>query len=198
MPSTTRDRIGSMWERLAGLRGGLVPNASSDVVPVVIADVPGPYPMARQWFGSGAASAIAANFPAVCVQNIDDPTKKANSRVIIDHIWWRFGAAASLRVAINDASYAPLAQTFAEEASAGDNVTPANGQSGRRPNGSVIVNPLNVGVAAGVHIIDNNDALMHSEDVYFELAPGQIVCFTSTVVNMTMSLCARGRYYEST
>lgn len=198
MTTVTRDRIGGMWQRFTGQRGGAVPNAARDILPVIVLDTPGAYPIGRTWFGGAVQAAVAANFSHIYIGNTDDPAVKKNSRVVIDGFLARLGGAQQLLIAVNTNVDSPYTFVQCEESSAGDNANPAAGASGRRPIGSVGIQALASLNSTAFFPIDVNDALIREYHIPLELGPGQTAVFQPGAVNAQLAVFAWGRYYEPT
>lgn len=167
-------------------------SASSDIIPVVTVDdwTKGPYPACQLWHGFAPLAAVAAQFSYFLVRNAS-----ANSAVVIvDDLTFIFGVVADIRLGIFQA---PAVGAAATQAAFSRN-TDLDGFSALPIElniADVEIGVINNGVASGAQQIAVNDILAHTITGPWILGKGGQLSFRPSVVNCSMQVYAKGRYY---
>lgn len=176
-------------QKLTGARGA----PSTDVSPVIVLDdmTAGPWAGAQRWLCGGAVAGGAAVYAELAISNASaDP----DSRLTIDTLRWKAGAAGSLGMRV---------VTTAQH-NAGGGTPPASSAQLMDPTSSDGLGQYCPGVAWGLNTnsvawagfeVAPGDANVQTLQLGLSLPPGLVAAFRFLVANVSLDIAAFGRFY---
>jgi hypothetical protein len=176
------------WERIFAQRGGIVPTAMQEIVPVTLIDnqSKGGYTPATEWHAANSLAALAANFSTLFVFNQDPLGSK--TVVVVDRMTVSTGATIFLFLGTSTVVLPTAALGFLANL-ADAQVNPA----GAAQLQSVGQSQAQLGAAiGGLQIPNNGPGII---DGPWTLSPGMMMAVSGLIVNFPIAWYLQGRYY---
>jgi len=185
-----REELVRSWQSYFRVKGGDTPDASVQIVPVVILDqFPVPYPPSRIFSVGGTRAPVAAQFTVLGIMNNDNIG--VGSVVVVEKLIVRAAAAEDFGIAV-----LPLTTvTGGGAVQVNDDDSSRFGPTAQSFSGAQLLGTNLVGNAAANSVVPYGDALPHELTGHWNIGPGFVLAIYGQTVNIALQAYFQGKYY---